>query len=154
MFIWSVKLNRNLIWGLCAALCLTIGGLAVFTPKDAADVLKNNVDTAAKTSEQRVNFLRSFGYEVEAEPALIEEIIIPSDFDKEYEEYNNYQKMSGFDLSKHKGDRVKKYTYRVTNYPDSKADVNANLIVYKNKVIGGDVSAAESGGFVHGFIKE
>ena len=92
MFIWSVKLNRNLIWGLCAALCLTIGGLAVFTPKDAADVLKNNVDTEAKTSEQRVNFLRSFGYEVEAEPALIEEIIIPSDFDKEYEEYNNYKK--------------------------------------------------------------
>ena len=44
--------------------------------------------------------------------------------------------MSGFDLSKYKGDRAKKYTYRVTNYPDSKVDVNANLIVYKNKVIG------------------
>lgn len=154
MFIWSVKLNRNLIWGLCAALCLTIGGFAVFTPKDAADVLKNNVDTAVKNSEQRVNFLHAFGYDVEAEPTLIEEIIIPSKFDENFEEYNNFQKLSGFDLAKYKGERAKKYTYRVTNYPDLKIDVNANLIVYKNKVIGGDISAAEAGGFVHGFVKE
>ncbi len=154
MFIWSVKLNRNMVWGLCAALCLSIGGIAVFTPKESADVLKNTVDTAAKTSEQQVGFLNSFGYEVESEPALIEEVIIPSEFDEDYENYNNCQKLSGFDLSKYKGDRVKKYTYRVTNYPDYTGGVNANLLVYKGKVIGGDISSAESDGFVHGFVKE
>lgn len=143
-----------MIWGLCAALCLSIGGIAVFTPKDATDVLKNASDTAAKTAEQRVSFLNSFGYEVEAEPSLIEEVIIPSEFDKDYETYNNYQKLSGFDLSKFKGDRVKKYTYRVTNYPDHTGEVNANLLVYKGKVIGGDISSAEAEGFVHGFVKE
>ncbi len=154
MFIWSVKLNRNLIWGLCAALCLSIGALAVFSPKDAADVLKNSVDTAAKTTEQQVTFLQSYGYETEPQPTLIEEVIIPAEFDDDYEKYNNYQKMSGFDLSKYKGSRAKKYTYNVTNYSDWQGDVVANILVYKGKAIGGDISSAELNGFVHGFVKE
>lgn len=154
MFIWSVKLNRNLIWGFCAALCLSIGGIAVFTPKDSMDVLKSAVNTAAKTTEQQVAFLNSFGYEVDAEPTLIEEVIIPTEFDEDYTAYNNYQKMSGFDLSKYKGDRVKKYTFKVTNYPDQKNGVNANVLVYKGKAIGGDISSAALNGFVHGFVKE
>ena len=154
MFIWSVKLNRNLIWGLCAALCLSIGGIAVFSPKESTDVLKNSVDTAAKTTEQQVAFLQSFGYEVEAQPTLIEEIIIPSTFDADYEAYNNYQKLSGFDLSKYKGSRAKKYTYNVTNYPDRKEGVVANILVYNGKAIGGDISSTELHGFVHGFVKE
>lgn len=154
MFIWSVKLNRNLIWGFCAALCLSIGAIAAFTPKDSVDVLKNTVDTAARTTEQQIAFLKSFGYEVEDQPALIEEVIIPTEFDEKYTEYNGYQKMSGFDLSKHKGDRAKKYTFKVTNYPNQEGGVYANLLVYKGKVIGGDISSAALNGFVHGFIKE
>ncbi|MBQ8894261.1 MAG: DUF4830 domain-containing protein [Clostridia bacterium] len=154
MFIWSVKLNRNLIWGICAVLCLSIGAIAVFSPKESADVLKNSIDTAAKTTEQQVSFLQAFGYEVEPQPVLIEEVIIPSDFDESYEAYNNYQKLSGFDLSKYKGCRAKKYTYNVTNYPDQPKNVIANILVYNGKAIGGDISSAELNGFVHGFVKE
>ncbi len=154
MFIWSVKLNRNLIWAVCAALCLTIGGIAVFSPKATTDVLKNSVDTTAKTIEQQVAFLKSFGYEVEPQPQLIEEIIIPSEFDAVYEEYNAYQKMSGFNLEKHKGHRAKKYTYKVTNYPDQNENVVANVLIYNGRVIGGDISSSVLNGFVHGFVKE
>ncbi len=154
MFIWSVKLNRNLIWGICAALCLTIGAVAVFSPKEATDVLKHSVDTTAKTNEQQVAFLKAFGYDAEAEPILIEEIIIPSEFDESYEEYNNFQKLSGFDLSKYKGRRVKKYTYTVSNYPEQAEGVVGNLLIYNGKVIGGDISSTLQNGFVHGFVKE
>lgn len=154
MFIWSVKLNRNLIWGVCAALCLSIGAIAVFSPKESTDVLKNTVDTAAKTTEQQVALLQSFGYEVEAQPVLIEEVIVPSEFDETYETYNGYQKLSGFDLSKYKGCRAKKYTYNVTNYPDQADGVVANLLVYNGKAIGGDISSTALDGFSHGFVKE
>lgn len=154
MFIWSVKLNRNMIWGICAVLCLSIGAIAVFSPKDSADVLKNSVDTTAKTTEQQVSMLQSFGYEVEPQPTLIEEVIIPSEFDEKYDAYNNYQKLSGFDLTKYKGCRAKKYTYRVTNYPDNPDGVVANILVYNGKAIGGDISATALNGFVHGFVKE
>lgn len=154
MFIWSVKLNRNLIWGICAALCLSIGAIAVFSPKESTDVLKNSIDTAAKTTEQQVAMLKSFGYEVEEQPVLIEEVIIPSEFDEDYQAYNNYQKLSGFDLSKYKGCRAKKYTYNVTNYPEQSDGVVANLLVYNGKAIGGDISSTALDGFVHGFVKE
>ena len=154
MFIWSVKLNRNLLWGFCAAVCLSIGALAAFAPKSSQDVLKNSIDTTAKTMEQQVALLHAFGYEVEPQPTLIEEIIIPAEFDEEYEKYNDYQKMSGFDLSKYKGRRAKKYTYIVTNYPDQSNEVVANLIVFNGKAIGGDVSSTIANRFIHGFIKE
>ncbi len=154
MFIWSFKLNRNLIWGVCAALCLSIGAVAVFSPKDAKDVLKNSVDTTAKTTEQQVSLLKAFGYEVEPHPILIEEVIIPAEFDSAYTQYNDLQKLSGFDLNKYKGSRVKKYTYNVTNYPDQKDGVVANLLVYNGKAIGGDISSTALNGFVHGFVKE
>lgn len=154
MFIWSVKLNRNILWGLCAAVCLSLGAVAAMTPKDSIDVLKSTVDTTAKTIEQQADFLKSYGYEAEKQPLLIEEIIIPSEFDDAYESYNNLQKISGFNLEKFKGYRVKKYTYLVTNYPEAKEDIYANLLIYNGKVIGGDISASSNDGFVHGFVKE
>ena len=45
---------------------------------------------------------------------------------------------------------VNRYTYKITNYPDYTGDVYANILVYKNKVIGGDVCSADANGFIHG----
>lgn len=154
MFIWSVKLNRNFIWGFFAVICLSIGVIAFFAPKDSSDVLQNSVNFTAKTYEQQVGIIESFGYKVEPQPILIEEIIIPAEFDEKYEKYNDFQKLSGFDLSDYKGSRVKKYTYRVKNYSDGDENVIANIFVYGNKAIGGDISSAKVDGFLHGFIKE
>lgn len=154
MFIWSVKLNRNILWGLCAAVCLSLGAFAAFSPKETTDVLKNSIDTTAKTTEQQVAILKTFGYEVDSQPLLIEEIIIPSEFDDEYIRYNEYQKISGFDLSKYQGTRMKRYTYLVSDYPDAEGEVHANLYIYNGKVVGGDIASASLDGFVHGLIKE
>ena len=154
MFIWSVKLNRNILWGICAIICLSIGAVAVFSSKDSAEVLKNSVNNSAGSTEQQVALLQAFGYETEPEPSLIEEIIIPQEFDDAFEKYNEMQKLSGFDLNKYKGCRVKKYTYRVKNYPDQPQNVIANILVYHGKAIGGDISSTQMNGFSHGFVKE
>lgn len=154
MFIWSVKLNRNFLWGICAALCLSIGFAAVASSKNTTDVLKNSVNVKADSYEQQVEMLNSFGYEADPQPILIEEVIVPAEFDQKYEEYNNLQKISGFDLSKYKGLRAKKYTYRVTNYPNQSDGVVANVLVYGGKAIGGDISSTALDGFFHGFVKE
>lgn len=142
------------MWGLCAAVCLSLGAIAALTPKNSTGVLKSSADTSAKTIEQQTAFLKTYGYEVESQPLLIEEVIIPTEFDDEFKTYNDYQKISGFDLSKFKGYRAKKYTYLVTNYPDTKDEVHANMLIYNGRVIGGDISSSTYGGFVHGFIKE
>ena len=41
----------------------------------------------------------------------------------------------------------------MTNYPDYEGTVYANVLVYRNRVIGGDICSADVSGFVHGFEK-
>ena len=61
------------------------------------------------------------------------------------------QKEQGLNLAKYKGKTVTRYTYKVTNYPDYEGTVYVSLLIYKNKVVGGDVCSADVNGFVHGF---
>ena len=67
--------------------------------------------------------------------------------------YNEIQKQQGLDLIKYKNKEVMRYTYEITNYEGYSGTVYATLIVYRNKVIGGDVCSADVKGFIHGFIK-
>ena len=69
-----------------------------------------------------------------------------------YENYNQVQKAQGCDLSKYGGKKCKRYTYVVKNYPDHPENVRANLLVYKNKLIGGDICSLELDGFLHGLV--
>ena len=105
----------------------------------------------AKTNEQRVKFLESFGWEVETEPDEVLDVLIPREMD---EVYNEIQKAQGCDLNKLAGKRCKRYTYVINNYPDRPENVRANLIIYKNKIVGGDVCSIELDGFMHGFMLE
>lgn len=154
MYIVSIKFNIKKFLAVIAALCLVVAISCAFLPQSASDVLKTNKTTSVKTTSDHVDFLASYGYNVNDNPVQIEEIIIPEQFSSDYEQYNNYQKLSGFDLSKFKGQRIKKYTYKVNGYTDSSDEVVANVLIYNNKIIGGDISSTTLGGFVHGFVKE
>lgn len=154
MYIVSMKLDKRKILGALAALCVAVAVVCVTAPSGTKDVLGSSVSTKASSVKDHISFLSSFGYSVGDKPVQIQEIIIPEQFSAEYEKYNELQKLSGFDLSKYKNKRVKKYTYKVTDYADSDDEVVANVLVYNERVIGGDISSTTLGGFLHGFIKE
>ena len=42
------------------------------------------------------------------------------------------------------------YTYEITNYPTGETGILANLLIYKNTVIGGEVLSPQLDGFLHG----
>ena len=84
----------------------------------------------------------------------LQEESIPSEFDKIFTGYNEIQKRQGLDLSRYKKKDVVRYTYEVTNYEGEEGKVYANVIVYRNKVIGGDICSADVNGFIHGFEKQ
>ena len=132
-------------------------------PAIATQSMKN---VPGKTEEERMRFVQSFGWTVEAEPAEIMEVIIPKEFDEIYLRYNDIQQAQGCDLQKLAGKRCKRYSYRVTNYPgadsESGREIRLNLLVYKNKIVGGDVSSLDlpmtqtenanvGEAFIHGF---
>jgi hypothetical protein len=76
---------------------------------------------------------------------------MPSEFDKVFTGYNELQKRQGLDLSKYRNREVTRYTFTVTNYKNYDGTVLANVLVYRNRVIGGDICSADVTGFVAGF---
>ena len=152
MFIYSFKANRKVIIG-AGLVLMALLILAFVIPgraKQSNSVL--GVSLKAESNEQRLAFIRHFGYDVVSEPVEIKDIVIPEQFNDTYISYNEIQVSQGFDLSKYKGKSAKSYSYAVTNYPgvsDSEKTVRANIIVYDSRIIAGDVCSVKLDGFMH-----
>ena len=91
-----------------------------------------------KTNEQRVEYLRSLGWEVSEVPLREQVIRLPREFPDVLKKYNELQIQQGFDMIQYAGKEVTMYTYTVQKGEDS-TQRQAVLYVYKNKVIGGDI---------------
>lgn len=159
MFTISLKITKRQIIAAGAAFVVAFAGgiwaKAAFaqlrgTPAQSNGVVKVN-KAPAKTGEQRIAFLASFGWEVQPEEAEILEVLVPKEFDDVLENYNTIQKNQGCDLKKYAGKRCKRYSYTITNYPGQTENVRANILTYKDKVIGGDICSLELEGFMYGF---
>lgn len=157
MFVYSMRASTLKFFGVTGAALIALVTLLVLLPTaepamsdGVMDVVEAVSFDKIKTAEDRINFLRQFGWEVESTPVEETEVTIPAEFDKVYKSYNELQKKQGFDLTKYMKKDVMRYTYKITNYPDYKGDVYVNMLVYKKKVIGGDVCSADSNGFIHG----
>ena len=77
---------------------------------------------------------------------------IPEEMDESYRRYLELQAAQGFDLERYAGRRIRRYTYEVTNYPTGESGVQANLMLYRTTVVGGEVLSPRMDGFVHGLI--
>lgn len=126
-----------------AALVLTLGGRAV-----AASAEVKNI----RTNDDRLAYLGGLGWQVSSQPIATEELLIPEQFDDSYAGYLKLQEDQGFDLTQYQGKRVKRYTYQLTNYPGQTEPVQISLLIYKNRVVGGQIQSS-SGSFLHGFLR-
>ena len=154
MLIVTAKLPRRALalGGLLAALLVCAGSvLPVFSPALPTGV-ETGVPSPAKvrSNADRVAYLSEYGWEVSPEPLSTEELLIPSEMDESYREYLELQREQGFDLSAYAGKRVKRYTYEIYNYPSGETGVQANLLVCRNTVVGGEVLSPRLNGFLHG----
>ena len=152
MFVVTARLNKKklliciLILAAIAAVVLVLTGSG--RKAQAASLPK--LTAKVKSNEQRVSYLQGLGWEVSQTPLEEQEVTIPKTFNEIYTSYNELQKAQGFDLTDYAGLRVTRYTYEVRNYPDASDTVVADLLVYKHKVIGGDVQSTALDGFMQG----
>lgn len=156
MFIYSMRASTIKFFGIVCVSLVALITLIAFVPTYAVDSQKTGAEVSynyekVKTNEDRINFLKQFGWEVEAEPTEEKQVLIPEEFDKIFAGYNEIQRKQGLDLSSFKKKSVMRYTYVITNYPGYEGTVYANILVYRNNVIGGDICSADLNGFVHGF---
>lgn len=161
MVVFTAKLTRRKIVMGILALCVIVCSVVavVGTPREDGAISVSDEafnlasDKKIKDNAGRVAILRSCGWEVDEEPTEFLEVRIPEQFDGVYREYNEIQNRQSFDLAKYCGKRVMRYTYRVKNHPSGEEGVVANLIFYKDKLIGGDISSPKLGGFMHGLLE-
>ena len=164
MFIYSLRASTLKLLGIISVTLVALVAIIVFVPVYADGI--GSVGTSAPVGESKefnydnvksasdaVNFLAQFGWTVDGGKPESKAVTIPAEFDKVFAAYNEIQKAQGLDLSKYKKKELTRYTFEVTNYDGYEGRVLANVLVYRGKVVGGDICSADVSGFVHGFEK-
>ena len=153
MFIITAKVpRRKIAFGVvlgailcCCALTFQIGEAVLTASTTSAPSPKG-----IRTNQDRVDYLSAYGWQIKEEPLASQELIIPDKLDDSYRDYLALQQEQGFELERYAGKRVKRYTYEITNYPSGETGVQANLLLYRTTVVGGEVLSPQLNGFLHG----
>ena len=151
MLIMTTKVDKRKLLIAAVAVVAAIALLAALGGGDSAPTASMSTAPAADTNDARVKFLTDLGWEVTPSPTESGEIRIPKAGDQVFDRYNELQKSQGYDLNKYAGKKVMRYVYKINNYPDAKEPVYATVLVYKDWIIGGDITDTTPGGRVQGF---
>ena len=148
MLVMTAKLNKKKLAVIFSAVVVAIAALVLLL---SGDDTAPTASTAISNNDARVAFLKQFGWEVTTSPVETSQVRIPESSSAVFERYNALQKSQGYDLSAFAGKTVMRYVYKINNYPGATEPVYATLLVYKNQVIGGDVTNTSAKGAIQGF---
>jgi hypothetical protein len=147
----TTKVNLKKIGILLAAVAAVI--LAIVLLFGGGGEAAPTGTTAVSNNDARVKFLTDFGWQVNTSPTESSQVKIPTKSSQVFDRYNELQKSQGYDLSQYAGKTVMRYVYQINNYPGATEPVYATLLVYKNQIIGGDVTDTSAKGVIRGFKK-
>lgn len=148
MMVMTAKVDKKKIaMVIGAAALLILGAILLFGGEDTAPT----VSTGVTGNDARVAFLKDFGWDVTTSPTESSQVRIPETSSEVFDRYNALQKSQGYDLTPYAGKTVMRYVYKINNYPGATEPVYATLLVYKNQIIGGDVTDTSAKGVVRGF---
>ena len=148
MFIVSAKFDpkKMVRFAVLAAVLLAAAILAVRYFQGAPPPGEESVTAA--TDQERVAYLEGLGWEVDPTPIETLTFSLPQPLSEAYVTYNELQLEQGFDLTPYAGMQVTRYSYAVTNYPDCPDQVQADLYLCGDTLIGGDILYCGDNGFV------
>ena len=148
MMVMTAKVDfKKIILGLAAAAALILALILLLGRNGSAQTAA----PAPSANDGRVKFLTDFGWDITTSPVESGRVRIPEQSGEVFDRYNTLQKGQGYDLSQYAGKTVMRYVYKINNYPGSTEPVYATLLVYKNQIIGGDVTDTAAKGHIRGF---
>lgn len=154
MFVFTAKLDRKKAVAFVVALALLLVGIILLVSlRDGRKAAKHEgvtVPLTVSNAEEAAAYLNSLGWQVEAEPLEVKELVIPRSFTGVYADYAQLQVSQGYPISEYGGMRATRYTFRVLNYPTGEANIVADLVVCGQTVIAGDIQSTASDGFMVG----
>lgn len=155
MLIMTAKVNkRNLFIGIAAVIVAIIALIALTGGDSEPTGPSKNTAVLMDTNDARVKFLLDLGWEVTTSPTESMQVRIPRESNEVFDRYNELQKSQGYDLSKYAGKTVMRYVYRIENYPNATEPVYATLLVYRDQLIGGDITNSGPAGKVQGITSK
>ena len=160
MFVFSMKARqlKAVAVAVIVFAAATIGGIYLVAKRQTLPVLaKTGYDLRAQNETQRLSFFSQFGWKIDPDSKEVKEVILPEKMDDVYTTYNQLQLQQGFDLMPYLGKRVKCWSYDVLNAVPSgeaQAPVRATILVYKGKVIAGDVASRALNGEMEPITRE
>ena len=152
MFIVTTKFSKKkavsgiIILAVVLTIIIILAGMGAKAKPASAPALAATV----KDNEQRVEYLEQLGWQVSEQAIDQQDITIPKQFNEIYQDYNSLQQNQGFDLEDYAGMDATRYTYEILNYPNCTDTVVADIIVYKDMVIAGDIQSTAMDGFMQG----
>ncbi len=148
MMVMTAKVDfKKIMLALDAAAALVLALILLLGRNDTTQTAA----PAPSANDGRVKFLKDFGWDVTTSPTESGRVRIPEEPSEVFDRYNTLQKGQGYDLSKYAGKTVMRYVYKVNNYPGATQPVYATVLVYKNQIIGGDVTDTSAKGHIRGF---
>ena len=151
MMVMTAKVDLKKILLVITAVAALVLALILLLGESPQPTTQTAVTATPSGNDGRVQFLKDFGWEVVTSPTQTGQVKIPEETTEVFDRYNNLQKSQGYDLSTYAGKNVMRYVYEVRNYPGATQPVYATLLVYKDKVIGGDVTDTAAKGHIRGF---
>ena len=146
MMVMTAKVDLKKIMLALAAVAALIVAL-IMLMGDGEDATQTAV---LSSNDGRVKFLTDLGWDVTTSPKESGQVKIPTEESEAFRRYNALQKSQGYDLSKFAGKNVMRYVYQLNNFPGTTDPVYATLLVYKNEIIGGDVTQSGAKGKIQG----
>ena len=148
MMVMTAKVDmKKIVIALAAVVAVIVALVLLFGGGEATPTGAGTVNN----NDARVKFLENFGWQISASPVESSQVRIPTEQTQVFERYNALQKSQGYDLSQYAGKTVMRYVYKVNNYPGATEPVYATVLVYKNQVIGGDVTDTAASGKISAF---
>ena len=150
MMVMTAKVDiKKVLIALVAAAAVIVALVLLFGGSGSAQTGAPSVSG----NEGRVQFLQNLGWEVAASPTESGQVRIPKEDSPVFSRYNELQKSAGYDLTQYAGKTVMRYVYKVNNFPEATEPVYATLLVYKDKIIGGDITDTAAGGSMQALVK-
>lgn len=150
MFILNITKNK-LIASVCGVGALVL--ILFFCLSGTFSATDQTVDPFAIEDSDcaRRAFIESYGIALSPNPPAVEKADIPEEFDESYKDYEMLQNEMGLSLYDYRGKNLTKYTYEMTNHPESYVmPVYVNLFVYHGRIAAADVCAPN---LKNGFLK-
>ena len=144
MMVMTAKVNLKKVMIALAAVAALVVALILLLGGGGGSA-ETSAPTAS-SNDGRVKFLEDLGWQVTTTPTESSQVRIPEAGSQVFTRYNQLQLSQGYDLSQFAGKKVMRYVYKINNFPGATEPVYATLLIYKNQVIGGDVTDSAPGG--------